>query len=74
MMSKTFDLAQFMRDIEEGKGSVGRYEVPKAKPQVFQECDRFVSSHPEMFDGLSTADARNRCLYLHAIGKINVKK
>jgi len=69
-----FDIAQFEKDIENGVGAIGFYQVPKAQATVFQDCERYVASHPELFAGLLPGDAINRCFYLHSVGRIDVKK
>ena len=73
-MNKPFEIEKFEKDIEEGVGAIGFYQVPVARPTVFRDCERYVASHPELFAGLLPGDAVNRCLYLHSIGKIDVKK
>jgi hypothetical protein len=73
-MKEPFDIAQHLRDIEEGKGCSGWYEVPVAAPAILKDCERYVASHPEGFAGLLPQDAVNRCFYLHSVGRIDVKK
>jgi hypothetical protein len=73
-MSKAFDVAKFVKDIEEGAGCSGFYQVPVAAPAIFKDCERYVASHPGEFAGLLPADAVNRAFYLHSVGRIDVKK
>ena len=74
-MSKPFDVVQqHLKDIEEGKGCSGWFQVPPAGPAIFRDCERYVVAHPELFAGLLAGDAVNRCFYLHSVGKIDVNQ
>jgi hypothetical protein len=73
-MKEPFDIASFLRDIENGVGASGFYQVPVARPPMFQDCERYVASHSGEFAGLLPADAVNRAFYRHSGGKIDVKK
>jgi len=74
-MSKPFDVVQqHLKDIENGVGAIGYYQVPPAGPAIFRDCERYVVAHPELFAGLLPQDARNRCLYLHSVGKIDINQ
>ena len=74
-MSKPFDVVQqHLKDIENGVGAIGYYQVPKEQATVLQECERYVDAHPQEFAGLLAGDAVNRCLYLHSVGKIDINQ